>query len=50
MIDIDLRPVWRFRSGGESREFDFQLVAVLAGLERDGKLTQVTQRIAAVPA
>ena len=43
MIDIDLRPVWRFRSGGESREFDFQLVAVLAELDRGGKLTQAAE-------
>ena len=43
MIRIDIRPVWRFRSGGEEREFDFRLVTLLAGLKTDGKLTQAAE-------
>lgn len=39
MIRIDIRPVWRFRSGTE-REFDFQLITVLAELDAAGKLTR----------
>jgi putative molybdopterin biosynthesis protein len=39
MIRLDLRPVWRFRSAGVERELDFSLVALLAGIESDGKLT-----------
>jgi len=38
MIRIDIRPVWRFRSGTE-REFDFQLIAILAEIDTTGKLT-----------
>jgi molybdate transport repressor ModE-like protein len=43
MIRIDIRPVWRFRSGDEEREFDFRLVTLLAGLQSDGKLTQAAE-------
>jgi molybdate transport repressor ModE-like protein len=43
MIRIDIRPVWRFRSGTE-REFDFQLVTILAQLEASSKLTQAAER------
>ncbi|HET7731951.1 MAG TPA: substrate-binding domain-containing protein [Usitatibacter sp.] len=42
MIRIDIRPVWRFRSSTE-KEFDFQLVALLAQLEAHGKLTQAAE-------
>ena len=45
MIRIDIRPVWRFRSGTE-REFDFRLVALLAGIESEGKLTQAAESAA----
>lgn len=45
MIRIDLRPVWRFRNGaGAEREFDFQLVAILAQLDAAGKLTQAAEK------
>ena len=43
MIRIDIRPVWRFRSGGEEREFDFRLVTVLDEIERAGKLTHAAE-------
>lgn len=43
MIDIDIRPVWRFRAGGTEREFDFVLVTLLAGIESSGKLTQAAE-------
>jgi molybdate transport repressor ModE-like protein len=43
MIRIDIRPVWRFRSGTE-REFDFQLIAILGELDASGKLTQAAER------
>ena len=43
MIRIDLRPVWRFR-GDTEREFDFQLVAILAELDASGKLTQAAEK------
>jgi molybdate transport repressor ModE-like protein len=43
MIRIDIRPVWRFRTEGGEREFDFGLVALLAGIEADGKLTQAAE-------
>ncbi len=43
MIQIDIRPVWRFRRG-EEREFDFQLIALLARLDETAKLTQAAQR------
>ena len=33
MIRIDIRPVWRFRVGHPEREFDFQLIAILAELD-----------------
>ncbi|MGE5616711.1 MAG: substrate-binding domain-containing protein [Bacillota bacterium] len=42
MIRIDIRPVWRFRSGAE-REFDFRLIAILDGLEATGKLTEAAR-------
>lgn len=42
MIHIDIRPVWRFRHG-EEREFDFQLIALLASVEEGGKLTHAAQ-------
>ena len=38
MIRIDIRPVWRISAATE-REFDFQLVALLAEIESSGKLT-----------
>jgi putative molybdopterin biosynthesis protein len=44
MIEIDIRPVWRFRSGGVERAFDFQLVAILAELDETAKLTQAAER------
>src|SRR3954468_17304977 len=43
MIRIDIRPVWRFR-GKTDREFDFQLVAILAELDVFGKLTQAAEK------
>jgi putative molybdopterin biosynthesis protein len=43
MIRIDIRPVWRFRSGEDEREFDFRLVTLLAGLQSEGKLTQAAE-------
>jgi putative molybdopterin biosynthesis protein len=43
MIRIDIRPVWRFRTGTE-REFDFQLIAILAELDVSAKLTQAAER------
>jgi putative molybdopterin biosynthesis protein len=43
MIRIDIRPVWRFRSQGVERTFDFQLVAILAQLDATAKLTQAAQ-------
>ena len=39
MIDVDLRAVWRVRSGGEEREFDQMLITLLEGLGQSGKLT-----------
>ena len=39
MIRIDIRPVWRFRIGDEERDFDFGLIAILAGLDVSAKLT-----------
>ena len=38
MIRIDIRPVWRFRSDSE-REFDFELITILAEIDATGKLT-----------
>jgi putative molybdopterin biosynthesis protein len=43
MIRIDIRPVWRFKRSTE-REFDFQLVKILAEVEASGKLTQAAER------
>jgi molybdate transport repressor ModE-like protein len=43
MIRIDIRPVWRFRTEGAEREFDFGLVTLLSGIESDGKLTQAAE-------
>lgn len=43
MIRIDIRPVWRFRSGDREREFDFQLVAILAHLDATSKLTHAAE-------
>jgi molybdate transport repressor ModE-like protein len=40
MIRIDVRPVWRIRSGTTEREFDFQLVTILERLDATSKLTQ----------
>jgi molybdate transport repressor ModE-like protein len=42
MIEIDIRPVWRFRSG-EEREFDFNLIALLAELDATAKLTTAAE-------
>jgi len=39
VIRIDLRPVWRFRSGESEREFDFQLLTILEQIEATSKLT-----------
>ena len=39
MIRIDIRPVWRIRSSGAEREFDFQLVTILERLDATSKLT-----------
>ena len=33
MIRIDIRPVWRIRSSGAEREFDFQLVTMLERID-----------------
>jgi molybdate transport repressor ModE-like protein len=38
MIHIDIRPVWRFRADTE-REFDFQLITILAAVDESAKLT-----------
>ena len=43
MIHIDIRPLWRIRSG-EEREFEFQLVELLAALDATGKLTLAATR------
>lgn len=43
MIQIDIRPVWRFRSK-EEREFDFLVLNLLEGLEQTGKLTSAAER------
>lgn len=43
MIQIDIRPVWRFRAGSE-REFDFQLIAILAEVDVSAKLGQGAER------
>ncbi len=39
MVRIDIRPVWRFRSGDTEREFDFRLIAILELLDATSKLT-----------
>jgi putative molybdopterin biosynthesis protein len=46
MIRLQIRPVWRFRSESSERDFDFQLVSILAGLEASGKLTQAAEQAA----
>jgi molybdate transport repressor ModE-like protein len=43
MIRIDIRPVWRFRSGDKEREFDFLLVTLLAEVANTGKLTHAAE-------
>ena len=43
MIRIQIRPVWRFRGESSERDFDFQLVSILAGVEAAGKLTQAAE-------
>ena len=42
MIRIDIRPVWRIRSGTE-REFDFVLITILAEIDATGKLTHAAE-------
>ena len=42
MIRIDIRPVWRFRSATE-REFDFELITILAQIDATGKLTNAAE-------
>lgn len=42
MIQVEIRPVVRFRAAGE-REFDFRMVPLLEGLETTGKLTRAAQ-------
>ncbi|MBL0143702.1 MAG: helix-turn-helix transcriptional regulator [Betaproteobacteria bacterium] len=39
MINVDLRAVWRVRSGKLERELDQMLIALLAALGQSGKLT-----------
>jgi molybdate transport repressor ModE-like protein len=43
MVRIDIRPVWRIRSGDAEREFDFQLVTILERLDATSKLTQAAE-------
>ncbi len=43
MIQIDIRPLWRIRSG-EEREFEFQLIELLAELDVSAKLTQAAEK------
>jgi molybdate transport repressor ModE-like protein len=43
MIRIDIRPVWRIRSSGTEREFDFQLVTILERLDATSKLTHAAE-------
>jgi len=43
MIHIDIRPLWRIRSG-EEREFEFRLIELLAELDVSAKLTQAAER------
>jgi putative molybdopterin biosynthesis protein len=42
MIRIQIRPVWRFQSATE-RDFDFQLISILAELESSQKLTNAAE-------
>ncbi len=42
MIRIQIRPVWRFHAGGE-KDFDFQLISILAELEASQKLTNAAE-------
>jgi molybdate transport repressor ModE-like protein len=42
MIQIDIRPVWRFRAQTEA-EFDFQLVTLLERIEATSKLTDAAR-------
>jgi len=43
MVEIEIRPVWRFRAAGE-REFDFVLLTLLEAIEETGKLTVAAVR------
>lgn len=43
MVEVEIRPVWRFRGVGE-RDFDFVLLALLESLEESGKLTAAAER------
>ena len=43
MIRIQIRPVWRFQAATE-RDFDFQLIAILAELDASQKLTHAAER------
>jgi len=38
MVEVEIRPVWRFRANGE-RDFDFMLLTVLESIAESGKLT-----------
>ena len=42
MIRIQIRPVWRFHSAGE-KDFDFQLISILAELDASQKLTHAAE-------
>jgi molybdate transport repressor ModE-like protein len=42
MIRIQIRPVWRFQSASE-KDFDFQLISILAELEASQKLTHAAE-------
>jgi putative molybdopterin biosynthesis protein len=46
MIHVDLRAVWRVRSGGAERELDQGLITLLEGLAQSGKLTQAARAAA----
>jgi putative molybdopterin biosynthesis protein len=39
MIQVDIRPVWRFRTESGERTFDFTVLAILEAVEREGKLS-----------
>lgn len=43
MIGVDLRAVWRVRSGGLERELDQNLIALLEALGQAGKLTHAAK-------